>query len=257
MSTHHRRAFTLVELMIVIAVIGILTGSLVAVLRTGGKGPALQAAQATLSGLVSSARARAALDNNTATVIIWANSNDPSTYLRRAAIAVRVDTNNDGVPDSYNIQGGIQDLPRGIFFVPEDAGINLPAKLEPLVDWRPPTTTLVYTESQATGNGTTSSSTSGKGFKRLEDGSPPQWENDPDAPATYYESIAFDAYGNLVSKVGNNLISYLAVAPGDIAVGPSSSDRGVIFRSVDNLRGLKLSAYGLPILLNEKAAFEP
>ena len=255
MSTHHRRAFTLVELMIVIAVIGILTGSLVAVLRTGGKGPALQAAQATLSGLVSSARARAALDNNTATVIIWANSNDSSTYLRRAAIAVRVDTNNDGVVDDYAIQGGIQDLPRGIFFVPENADSNLPAMLEPLVDWRTPST-LVYTESQASGNGTTSSSTSGKGFKRLEDGSPPQWQNDPDAPATYYESIAFDAYGNLVSKVGNNLISYLAVAPGDIATGTSSTDRGVIFRSVDNLRGLKLSAYGLPILLNEKAAFD-
>lgn len=253
MSTHHRRAFTLVELMIVIAVIGILTGSLVAVLRTGGKGPALQAAQATLSGLVSSARARAALDNNTATVIIWANSNDSSTYLRRAAIAVRVDTNNDGVVDDYAIQGGIQDLPRGIFFVPENAVSNLPAMLEPHSDWRPPTATLVYTESQASGNGTTSSSTSGKGFKRLEDGSPPQWQNDPDAPTTYYESIAFDSYGSLSAPN----TKYIAVAPGDIAVGPNTADRGVVFRSVDGLRGLKLSTYGVPIILNERNSFRP
>ncbi len=252
MKNRKHRAFTLVELLIVIAVIGILAGSLAAVLRTGDKGPALQAAQATLSGFVSAARAQAALGNTNATLVIWANRDDPETYLRRAAVAVRVDTNDDGEFDDYAIQGDIQDLPRGIFFVPEDAGINLPAKLEPLVDWRTPVT-LVYTESQASGNGTTSSSTSGKGFKRFEEGSTPQWQNDPDAPTSYYESISFDPYGSLATPT----VNYMAVAPGDIAVGPSSSDRGVIFRASDNVRGLKLSAYGLPIQLNEKAAFEP
>ena len=249
MSTHHRRAFTLVELMIVIAVIGILTGSLVAVLRTGGKGPALQAAQATLSGLVSSARARAALDNNTATVIIWANSNDSSTYLRRAAIAVRVDTNNDGVPDSYNIQGGSLDLPRGVFFVPEaHSGSNLPARLEVVGDWA----NLTLTESQANSHGTTNAGAATKGFKRFDFVSNPKWQDDPDAPTVYYESITFDGLG----KLAVTDVNYLAVATGEIQSGPTSADRGVLFQNPDALRGIKLSAYGIPIVLTEKNAFK-
>jgi len=252
MKNRKHRAFTLVELLIVIAVIGILAGSLAAVLRTGDKGPALQAAQATLSGFVSAARAQAALGNTTATLVIWADRDDPETYLRRAAIAVRVDTNEppDGVTDSYAIQGGVQDLPRGIFFVPEEGGNTLPAKFEPLADWTTPDKT--YTESQITGHGTTSATATGKRFRRFEESSSPQWQVDPDAPATYYECVVFDAYG----KLSNQNVNYLAVAPGDIQNGPNSADRGVIFRSVDGLRGLKLSTYGVPIQLNEKSAFE-
>ena len=254
MRSSPRRAFTLVELLVVIAIIGVLVGSLAAVLRPSGRAPALQAAQATLSGFVAAARAQAALDNTTSTIVIWSDRDNPETYLRRAAVAVRVDTNNDGLADSYTIKGEPVDLPRGIFFVPQDNnGTNLPAALETPADW----STFTLTESQATSNGTTSAATVGKGFRRYEESSTPQWQPDPDAPVTYYENLAFDAYGKLVSlKVpAGPAPQYLAVAPGEIQTGAASSDRGVIFREVDGLRGVKLNVYGVAIQLNEKSAF--
>lgn len=243
-----RQAFTLVEILVVITVIGILAGSLVAVLRTGERGPALQAAQATLSGLVSSARAQAALGNTKATLVIWADPSDPETYLRRAAIAVGVDMDNNGTADFYSIQSETQDLPVGIFFVPENSTENLPAKLEVKVDWED----MTMTESQATNHGTTLSTSAAKGFKRFDFSASPQWQDDPDAPNIYYESIAFDSLGKLaVSEV-----NYIAVAPGEIQAGVSASEKGVLFKNADSVLGIKLSAYGIPILLTEKNAFK-
>jgi hypothetical protein len=195
------------------------------------------------------------MDNSEATLVIWGDRDDPETYLRRAAVAVRVDTNDDGLLDSYTIKSDSLDLPRGVFFVPANSGAALPAKLEVPGDW----SAFTLTQSQSAGNGTTSSSSTGKQFRRFEESSNPKWQPDPDAPVTYYENITFDSYGRLISKQGATTtpVSYLAVANGDIQVGTTSADRGVVFREVDALRGLKLSVYGLPIQLNEKSAFEP
>ncbi len=246
MTAPLRRAFTLIELLVVIAVIGVLAGAVGMALRSGDRGPALQAAQANLSSLISAARAQAALDNATATVLIWADSGDLDTYLRRACVAERVDTNNDGTLDAWARQGQVIDLPRGVYFAPGDMGGSYPAKWETGADW----TGLTLTESQANASDGPSSS---QNFKIYDDASG-NWITDPLGTDKVYVTVAFDATGNLVSVQGNRSVSTLAVATG---VPEPGTGGGVLFQSADSLRGIDLSTYGVPLVLNEKSAFKP
>ena len=236
-------AFTLIELMIVIAVIGILVGSIGLALKGGNKPAALQGAQSTLMSLVSAARAQAALESATATVLIWADADDSETYLRRAAVFVGVDTNNDGTLDYYLRKSEPLNLPAGIFFVPSDGGLAMPVIRQPVADWAG----LKLTEAQ-----NSNAPTGSLIFKRYD--ATAALVIDSEAPVKAYESIAFDSYGQLKSLVKgstSNAVSYLAVAPGDI-----EPNQGVTFSEVDSLRGVKLSAYGIPLMLNEKNAFK-
>lgn len=235
------RAFTLIELLVVIAVIGVLVASIGMALRDGDRGPALQAAQSNLSSLVGAARAQAALDGINSTVLIWADDTDVETYLRRACVAQQRDTDGNGSLDAWVIQGDLIDLPRGVFFVPGDLGANFPAKWSNATDWNG----LTKTESQAAGN----APTSGLTFKRQD--ATGAWVLDPSGPSNAYVTIAFDSYGNLVSKLGASQVDLLAIATGEI-----QPLQGVLFNSADSLRGLKLSIYGMPMVLNEKTAFE-
>jgi prepilin-type N-terminal cleavage/methylation domain-containing protein len=233
------RAFTLIELLIVIAVVGILIGSVGLGLRDSDKGNALQAAQSSLSSLVSAARAQAALNGSNASVIIWGDPSDMETYLRRAAVMVETTV---GGSTFWVQKGEPMTMPNGIYFVPVDAGAGFPAKFQTASDWN----NLDLTEADS------NQATSSFDVRRL-DKAAGTYASDPTFTASKaYVTVSFNAYGQLVKRTGNSKASH-ALA---VAVGEPDPSNGIVFSNSDSLRGLVLSSYGIPTVVTEKIGFK-
>lgn len=228
-------AFTLIELLVVIAVVGVLVGTLGLGLRDSDKGNALQAAQSSLSSLVSAARAQAALNGSNASVIIWGEPNDQETYLRKAA--VMVETTSGGA--TFWVQKGeSMEMPNGVYFVPADAGAGFPAKFASPSDW----TNLDFTEADS---GQATSSFDVRRFDRATG----NYASDPTFTVTKaYVTVSFNAYGQLIKRPGNANASHVLA----VAVGEPEPGSGILFSNPDSLRGLVVSAYGIPTIVTEK-----
>jgi prepilin-type N-terminal cleavage/methylation domain-containing protein len=102
------RAFTIIELLVVIGLIGILAAGVGLALSRGNSGTALQAGQGTLQSLISAARAQAAIRQATADLVIDTDRNSDG-FLRTFYIVVGGEA--VGAPIS---------LPQGIYLVPKD-----------------------------------------------------------------------------------------------------------------------------------------
>ena len=236
-----RRAFTLIELLVVIAVIAILAGIAGVALRGGDRGAALQSGQSALSSLVASARAQASIRLNNATIVVWGeyDASKPevaSTYLHRAAVMTFEDTDPvpNGVPDAWVIRGDVLDLPRGVYFVPPDLGGISSANYAVAGDW------ANHDRTDAQGN-----AAADMVVKRW-DADAKNYEDDPSVSNSFkgYKTITFDSQGQLVD--GRTLVISLA----------DSDTSGLIFTDSDSQRGLVLSAYGVPTVINEKAGLK-
>lgn len=121
------KAFTLIELLVVIGIIGILVGVLAGVLGGGGQSSAMQAAQGTMSSLLSSARAQAALAGRDAAIAVnYDYSYNSDRYLRYCVVIVK-DSSGAWVTANEGYY-----LPTGVYVVPAtpptsndvEAGVN-------------------------------------------------------------------------------------------------------------------------------------
>jgi hypothetical protein len=193
----------------------------------------MQGAQSNLSALVSAARAQSALNLSNASIVIWGDKDDPATYLRRAAVMVNVKP--VGSPTAFWVRkGDVVELPSGIFFVPPNAGGSLPAKFETVTDW----TGLTKTEANV---GTPVS----LDVRLNESAGASDAEN---VTLKAYVSIGFNSYG----QISNGTVNTMVVATGDLQ--PPAD--GVLFKNADSVRGLIVSTYGIPTLVNEKLGFK-
>lgn len=108
-----RSAFTLVELLVVIGVIGALAAGVGLLLRGNNPGTALRSAQSTLASALSSARGQAALNQANAMLIVQA---DPAVENFLRSVRVVVSTSS-----GWKEVGGEIILPEGVFVVPHNA----------------------------------------------------------------------------------------------------------------------------------------
>jgi prepilin-type N-terminal cleavage/methylation domain-containing protein len=119
-----RAGFTLIELLVVIGIILIVAGIGVSALRTS-PAAALQSAQGTVSSLMTATRAQAAITGRNARLLVWADPNQPETYLRRLAVAYQDDSGNWLTANEGTT------LPPGIYVVPQ----ALPVPVKTGVTW--------------------------------------------------------------------------------------------------------------------------
>src|SRR5208283_3930993 len=106
--------FTLVELLVVVALMASLAAGIGLALRQPGESVSLQSAQATLCSLLDAARSRAALNQQDARCAVSADRADTGTYLRFVRIVAQDPTN----PGNWLAEETGVWLPAGIYVVP-------------------------------------------------------------------------------------------------------------------------------------------
>jgi prepilin-type N-terminal cleavage/methylation domain-containing protein len=217
------KAFTLLELLIVIGLIAVICVWIAPGLSGGSRSASLQSAQTMLANLVAVARTKAAATGSSARMLInidLANASVSGRYLRFIAVQVQ-----DGA--GWNTIGTTW-LPDGVGLLPRDP--TVPANLLP----------------------------GGPAWTRPSDGAQlrssalrPVGPVFPDAEVTLavdsrtpelWAAIKFTALGTTANGGDLVLAGYRVLPPGSYAPGESPLQ----FENQETVRGLTLSAYGLP-----------
>ncbi len=228
-----RGGYTLLELLVVIGIISAAAFFLFRALSGGGRSAALQSSQATLVNLVTSARTKAAATGCKARLLVNNDPAEPERYLR--FVVLQVGRQPGAAPAEWETVQSVF-LPPGVYVVP--------GSLAGLV-------------------------TDGTQWKRVSDASDDldsdlftnqslAYVFEGDANAQVWTGVAFTANGTLAALGGGpppkgSIVLALGQlrAPGSYSPGQPS----VLLSDPAGVRGLQLSAYGIPALLNDRSAF--
>jgi hypothetical protein len=205
-----------------------LTFFLVGGLGGSGKSAALQSAQATLANLVTAARLKAMSSGRSARVLVHVDARstaEPRRYLRYLALQVQSPSGWQLVGDAY--------LPEGVFVVPGNFS-SLPAGLFAANG------SLSWTRSDGSALRSTVLRSSQIFSEQIGGGAREQWAGVGFAPTG-----ATMQSGDLILAVGKNR------TPGSYGPG----DSPIELENPDQVRGLTLSAYGVPTLVNDRTSF--
>lgn len=227
------QGFTLLELLVVIGLIAALSFFLFSGITGGGKSHALQSAQATMANLVTAARTKAPASNRKTRLLINVDPGSPERYLR--FVVLQLARQPGSSPTDWDTVQWVT-LPAGACVVPG----SLTGLVADATQWKrvsDPTEDLV---SDLLKNQSLSYSLEG------------------DAAAQAWTGMAFTPNGTLAAlgagppPKGSIVLALGQVRPpGSYASGEPPWQLG----SAQTVRGLVLSAYGVPALLNDRNAF--
>lgn len=228
-----RSGFTLLELLVVIALIGALSFFLVGGMASGGGGAALHSAQTTLANLVTAARTQAAATNRKTRLLIGNDLAQTDRYLRY--VVLQVGRQAGASPTDWDTVQAVT--------LPPETGV-VPTSLTGLVteigDWKRASDPGAELVSDLLVNQTISHQLEG------------------DTSAQLWMGFAFTPNGTLAALgTGPPPKGYLVIARTQIKASGSylSGEPPLQLRDPESVRGLILSAYGVPALLNGRSAF--
>jgi prepilin-type N-terminal cleavage/methylation domain-containing protein len=236
LTTRHKaaraKAFTLMELLIVIALIAVICVWIAPGLSGGSRSASLQSAQTMLANLVAVTRTKAVATGSSARLLVnidLANAPVGGRYLRFIAVQVQDGVGWDTIGTAW--------LPEGVGLLPRDPAV--PSNLLP----------------------------GGPVWTRPSDGAQlrssalrPVGPVYPDAEVTFavdspaaelWAAIKFTALGTTANGGDLVLAGYQVLPPGSYAPGESPLQ----FENQETVRGLTLSTYGLPEYVNGREGF--
>lgn len=217
-----RKAFTLIELLVVIGVIAVIASAGFALLGNRNTGTGLANAQFISVSMLNSARARAAATGRNARLLVAADTNVPTDYLRRLYVAYQdVDAVTSTV--TWRLLDGGTPLPAPVYVVPEGLTTTQMVTGVP----------VFATEYRSNFSG---SATISLTFSNIE------------SRDFWYMEIT--PRGTLSGGPDRLVFSTAQISP------PGSTPPGPRFENDQNLRGFRISTYGIPTLANDAASFK-
>lgn len=217
----HPRGFTLIELLVVIGLIAVLAGGIGLSLGGGDKSNGIKSAQNIISSLLSGARGQAALSQSDAAIVVNVSTTDDN-FLRELRI---VKKNAD---NKWIVAGNPVFLDKGVYLVPAQAAA-LPSSNVSFDTTNGAWTVELYTQDYDT----------------------------TDSVLLYYDDaglneISSSRYRILRSftSLGNTTDGKIVLSTADVT-GPNQ----LKFNNPNNIRGVKISRYGVATLINEAEGF--
>jgi prepilin-type N-terminal cleavage/methylation domain-containing protein len=235
---HGRRAgFTLLELLVVIGLIAAMSFFLVGGLMGGGATAALQSGQATMANLITAARTKAPATGRKTRLLVNVDPAVPERYLRYIALQLARETGAS--PANWDTVTTVT-LPEGVYVVPSSLMQASGLVAEP-ASWKRVSDSGADLVSDLFNNQSASVALEG-------DASAQQWTG---FAFTANSSLATIGPGSTPPKGFLVLTLGTRRPPGSYLSGQAP----IQLINPQAVRGLVLSAYGVPALLNERSAF--
>ncbi len=222
------RAFTLLELLVVMGLMATLSFFLVGGLGHSGKSAALQTTQAVMANLVTAARTQALASGQPCRILIHVDplsASEPRRYLRYVVLQLQTTSGWQTVTDAF--------FPEGVYVVPGNFS-SIPAGLFAM------SVNVPWTKVDGSDLRSTALRSNQITTETINDVSAEQWVG-----LTFSANAGTLQSGDIILSTGRRR------SPGSFTVG----DAPIELENPGNVCGLTLSAYGVPALINARTSF--